>query len=86
MIEIAQNDYQTLVLLAENVSAGHPDIVKGNERGASGRRIGRFDRLGCDAGTSLDEEHSQALGSTAGNGEVVAEMSIRDPSTHMNNR
>lgn len=80
MIEIAQNDYQTLVLLAKDVSAGHPDIVKGNKRGTGCRRIGRFDRLGCDTGTSLNEEHCQALGCTASNGEVVTEMPIRNPS------
>lgn len=80
VIEIAQYHDQPLMFLAENVPTGHLDIVKGNKCGTCRRRVGRFDRLSSHARTSLNEEYGQTLGSTAGNGEVVAEVSVCNPS------
>lgn len=82
VIEIAQDNYQTFVLLTKNISTGYLDIVKGNKRCTGCRRVRRFDRLGRNAGTPLNKKNSQALGGPTCNGEIVAEMAIRNPSAN----
>lgn len=79
MVEVAQHNHQTLVLLAQHVRAWNLDVVKGDKGCAGGGRVRGLDGLGLDAFSALDEEDSEALGSLAGDGEVVREVTVGDP-------
>ena len=45
MVEVAENHRQALVHRSESVRERYADVVEGNVGSASGRRIGRLDRL-----------------------------------------
>lgn len=79
VVEVAEDDVDTLVLLAEEVLNGHLDVVKGDEGGAGGRRVRGLDGLGLDALAAGDEEDAEALAGVDGSDEVVAEDTVGDP-------
>jgi len=58
VVEVAENDVDALVLLAEQVLDGDLDVVKGDVAGAGGGRVGRLDGLGLDALAAGDEANS----------------------------
>jgi len=79
VVEVAEDDVDTLVLLAEEILNGYLDVVVGNVGGSSGRGIGGLDGLGLDTLATLDEQHTEALvGLDAGN-EIVGEDTVGDP-------
>lgn len=80
MVKVAEDDEQALVLFSENVTSWHFHVVERDVGGASSRRVGCLDGLGLDARTPLNEEYSKTLLGLACDGEVIAEVSIGDPS------
>lgn len=79
VVEVAEDDVDALVLLAEQVLDGHLDVVKGDEAGAGGGRVGRLDGLGLDAVAAGDEEHAEGIGGADAGDEVVAPGAVCDP-------
>lgn len=79
MVEVAENNVNTLVLFAEKVLGGDLDVVKGDVGGTSGGRVRSLDGLGRNTLATLDQEHTQVLASANTSDEVVAEGSVGDP-------
>lgn len=79
VIEVAQNNAQTVVFLAQDVLDGDLDVVEGDVRSARGRRI-RCLYLGrLNAFASRNEKHRQTAVCAASDSEVVGERSVGDP-------
>lgn len=79
VVEVAQHDHKTLVLLAQHVLAWNLYIVEGDESGTSGRRVRGLDRFGLDTFSTLNEEDGKTLGGLASDGEVIREVAVGDP-------
>lgn len=79
VVEVAEDDVDALVLLAQQVLDGDFDVVKGDVGGAGGGGVGRLDGLGLDAGAALDEQHAEGLAGADADDEVVAEDAVGDP-------
>lgn len=79
MVEVAENDMDTLVLLAKQVFNGNLDVIKGDVGGTSGRRVRGLDSLGLDTLATLNEQHAEALASVDTSDEVIAEDTVGDP-------
>lgn len=79
MVEVAENDVDTLVLFTEEVLNRDLDVVKGDVCGASGGRVGGLDGLCRNPLTTLDQEHAQVVAGADTGDEVVAEGSVGDP-------
>lgn len=79
VVEVAEDDVDALVLLAEEVLDGHLDVVKGDVGGAGGGGVGRLDGLGLDAGAALNQQHAEGLAGADTDDEVVAEDTVGDP-------
>jgi len=79
VVEVAHDDDEALILLAEQVLDGHPDVLELHKRRRGRRRVGRLDRRRLDALASRDQQHREALGRAAAGHEVVGEHAVRDP-------
>lgn len=79
VVEVAEDDVDALVLLAEEVLDGDLDVVKGDVGGAGGGRVRGLDGLRLDALGALDEEDAEALARVDAGDEVVGEDAVRDP-------
>lgn len=79
VVEVAEDNVDTLVLLAEEVLGGNLDVVEGDIGSAGSRRVRSLDRLGLDALAALDQQHAQALVGLDADDEVVAENTVGDP-------
>lgn len=79
VVEVGQNDLETLVLLAEQVLDRNLDIVEGDESGTSGGRVGSLDLSSLDALSTGNEENGKTLLGANGGGEPVGEGSVGDP-------
>lgn len=79
VVEVAEDDVDALVLLAEEVLGGDLDVVEGDVGGAGGGGVRGLDGLRLDALAALDQEDAEALlGAHAGD-EVVGVDAVRDP-------
>lgn len=79
VVEIAQDDMDSLVLLPEQILDRDLDVIKSDIGSARGRGVRCLDGLGLDAFTTLDEEHTKALASVDAGNEIVAEDTVGDP-------
>lgn len=79
VVEVAQHDQQPGVYFAEGVLDWDLDVVKGDVGGARGARVRRLHLLRGDTLAALNEHDREPAIRTASSGEVVAEMTIRDP-------
>ena len=79
MVEIAQDDVDSFVLLAKQILHGDLDVVKSYVGSARGRGVRCLDGLRLDALTALNEEHTKALAGVDAGDEVVAEDAVGDP-------
>lgn len=79
VVEVAKDDVDALVLLAEQVLHGDLDVIKGDVGGSCGGRVGGLDGLGLDALAALDEHHAEGLAGADTDDEVVAEDTVGDP-------
>lgn len=79
VVEVAEDDVDALVLLAQEVLDGNLDIVKGDVAGSGGGRVGCLDGLGLDALAPLDENDTEALFCADTRHKVVAEGTVGDP-------
>lgn len=79
MVEVAENDVDTLVLFTEKVLNGNLDIVKSDICGAGGGRVRGLNGLGGNTFTTLDQEHTKVVAGSDTGDEVVAERSVGDP-------
>lgn len=80
MVEVAQDNKKSLVLLPKHITTRYFHVIKRDVRSASSWRVGRFDRLCLYARASLYEEHSETLGCLACDCKIVAEDTVGDPS------
>mgnify|MGYP001210675846 CR=1 FL=1 len=80
VVEVRQDNLETLVLLSESMLVGHKHVLESDVRGSSSSRVRSLDRLSLDTGLALDEQHNEAtLLSPSTNSEVVGESRIGDP-------
>lgn len=79
MVEVAQNNVDTLVLLAEQVLGRDLDVIKGDERRTGGSRVTSLDEFGLDALAALNEQDAQTFIRLHGRDEVVTEDTVGDP-------
>lgn len=79
MVEIAEDDTSSLVLLAEQVLDGNSDIVERDVGCASRWRVRCLYRLGLDTLASFDKEHTQAFASLDAGDKVIGPKAIRNP-------
>lgn len=79
VVEVAEDDVDALVLLAEQVLDGDLDVVKGDVGGSGGGGVRGLDGLGLDAFATLDENYTQGLAGADADDEVVAEDAVSDP-------
>lgn len=79
VVEVAHDDDEALVLLAQQVLDGHLDVLELHKGRRGGGRVGRLDGRRLDAFASRDQEHGEALGCPAAGDEVVGEHAVRDP-------
>lgn len=79
MVEIAEDDVDALVLLAEQVLDGDLDVVEGDIRRPGSGGVRRLDGLCLDALAALDEQHAKPLLRPNTRDEVIAETTVRDP-------
>lgn len=80
MVEVAQHNQETLILFAEHIARRDLDIIECDVSSAGRRRVGGLDSLGGYALAAFHEENGEALLGLARNGEVVGEVSVRNPS------
>lgn len=80
MIKIAQYHKDTTVLGTKHILCGDFDIIECDVGRASRGRIGCLDRFGTNTFAPFDEENCQATVCLACYCEIVAEVSVRDPS------
>jgi hypothetical protein len=71
MVEIAEDDSSSLMLLAEQVLDGDFDVVERDVGCASRWRVRRLYGFGLDTLASFDKEHTQAFASLNTGDEVV---------------
>jgi hypothetical protein len=71
MVEIAQDDMDTLVFLPEQILDGYFDIVKGDVGGTCCRRVRGLDGRRLDAFLSFDQEHTKPLSGSHASDKVV---------------
>lgn len=79
VVEVAEDDVDTLVLLAEQVLHGDLDVVKGDVGGSGGGGVGGLDGLCLDALAALDQHDAEGLAGADTDDEVVAEDTVGDP-------
>lgn len=79
MVEVAENDVDTLVLFAEEVLDRDLDVVEGDIGGTCGGRVRCLDGLGRNTLATLDQEHAQVVAGADTSDEIVAESSVGDP-------
>ena len=79
VVEVAQNDLDTLVLLAQHVLGGDLDVVECDKGCTSCCRVRGLDLLGLNTLTTLDKEDTQALVGSGTCNEVIAPYTVGDP-------
>jgi hypothetical protein len=79
VVEVAENDLNAVVLLAEEVSNGDLDVVKGNVGGSGGGGVGGLDGLCLNALAAGDEQDTQGLACADAGDKVVGEAAVGDP-------
>lgn len=79
VVEVAEDDVDALVLLAEQVLDGDLDVVKGDIGGSCGGGVRGLDGFGLDALAALDEHYAEGLAGADADDEVVAEDAVGDP-------
>lgn len=79
MVEVAQNDLDTLVLLAQHVLGGDLDVVECHESCTSCCRVRGLDLLGLNTLATLDKEDTQAFVGSGTCNEVIAPYTVGDP-------
>lgn len=79
VVKVAEDNLDTLVLLAKHVLGRDLDIVEGHVSCASGGRVGGLDLLGLDTLTTLDKEDTQALVCARTGDKVITPDTVGDP-------
>ena len=80
MVEVGQDDLETLVLLTESVLVRNKDVVEGDICSSRSRRVRSLDYLGLNTFLTLDQQDKQAsLFSACTDSEIVGERSVGDP-------
>ena len=79
MVEVAENDVDTLVLLAKKVLDGHLYVVKGNISSTGGGGVRGLDGLGLNTFSSLNKQNAQGIARSHTSDKVVAEHTVGDP-------
>lgn len=79
MVEVAENDLNTLVLLAQHVLSRNLDVVERHVSCTSSSRVRGLNLLGLDTLTALDEEDTQALVCSSTSDEVIGPDTVGDP-------
>lgn len=79
MVEVAENNLQSLILLSQQVLDRDLNIIKGDESSTRGGGVGSLNLLGLDTLAARDEEDGQALLCTDCGREPVGKRAVRDP-------
>lgn len=79
VVEVAHDDDEALVLLAQQMVDGDLGVLELHERRAGGGRVGRLDLLGLNAVVPGHQDDREALFGPAGDHEVVGEHAVSDP-------
>lgn len=79
VVEVAHDDDEALVLLAQQVADGDLDVRKLHKSSSGGGGVGGLDLLGLDTLTAGDQEHGEALLGLATDDKVVSEHAVGDP-------
>jgi hypothetical protein len=79
VVEVAENDLNSLVLLAQQILSGDLDVVECHKSCTSCCRVRGLDLLGLNTLATLDEEDTQALVGSGTCDEVVAPYTVGDP-------
>lgn len=79
VVKVAEDNVDTLVLLAEQVLNWNLDIVKRDVGCAGSGRIGSLDRLGLDSFSARDKDHAQVLACADTSDKVIGEAAVCNP-------
>jgi hypothetical protein len=79
VVEVRHDDFEALVLDAQEVLDGDFNVVKLDERGAGRRRIAGLNLGRLEPFLSLDQQHGEATLGFDARDEIVAEVAVGDP-------
>ena len=79
VVKVAEDNVDTLVLLAEQVLNGNLDIVECDVGSAGSGRVRGLDGLGLDSFSAWDEDHAQVLACADTSDKVVGEAAVCNP-------